>query len=105
MLGSIGFHRLSGAVLLLLWSILSAASAQQFLPLPTDITTVLSKNYPGASITYKENNICETTPGVKSWSGYVHLPSSLVSDASYNTSLFFWYFGELRPLKVCLILH
>ncbi|KAB5572313.1 Alpha/Beta hydrolase protein [Coniochaeta sp. 2T2.1] len=76
----------------LLTGVLTAVSAQQFVPLPTDVTSVLSKNYPGAIISYTENNICETTAGVRSWSGYVHLPSSLVSDASYDTSLFFWYF-------------
>jgi hypothetical protein len=95
MLWSTRFLRLAGAALSLLSSIPSTVSAEPFVPLPTDITTVLSKNYPGAAITYKENSICETTSGVRSWSGYVHLPSSLVSDASYNTSLFFWYFGEL----------
>ena len=81
-------------VVALLSGLLTTVSAQQFVPLPTDVTSVLSRNYPGASISYKENNICETTEGVRSWSGYVHLPSSLVSDASYDTSLFFWYFGE-----------
>lgn len=29
---------------------------------------------------------------MRAWSGYVHLPSSLNVDASYDTSLFFWYF-------------
>ncbi|KAB5572158.1 Alpha/Beta hydrolase protein [Coniochaeta sp. 2T2.1] len=76
----------------LLTGFLAAVCAQQFVPLATDVTSVLSNNYPGASISYKQNNICETTAGVRSWSGYVHLPSSLVPDASYDTSLFFWYF-------------
>ncbi|THW91666.1 putative DNA polymerase zeta catalytic subunit [Aureobasidium pullulans] len=43
------------------------------------------------------NSICETTPGVNSFSGYVHLPSSLLADSQnasdpYNISTFFWYF-------------
>jgi hypothetical protein len=87
----LGFTGVAATTLL---NLLSPASAQLFVPLPQDITEVLSKNYPGASITYKENAICETTSGVRSWSGYVHLPSSLISDASYDQSLFFWYFGE-----------
>lgn len=36
-----------------------------------------------------QTNLCETTPGVSSYSGYVTLPSE---DKTYNASLFFWYF-------------
>lgn len=77
--------------------LLSPISAQDnFVPTPKDLKTVLSKKFPGASITYKStNNFCETTPGVNSYSGYVHLPSSLLEDVpiqGYNASLFFWYF-------------
>ncbi|KAK0614703.1 Alpha/Beta hydrolase protein [Immersiella caudata] len=63
-------------------------------PNPKDKTVFDSKNYPGASISYKQTHICETTPGVKAYSGYVNLPSQLLADvpASYNASLFFWYF-------------
>ncbi|KAK4184923.1 putative carboxypeptidase [Podospora australis] len=71
-----------------------AVTAQNFVPLPEGTTTFLSKKYPGASISYKQTSICETTPGVKAYSGYVHLPSTLLADvpAAYNVSLFFWYF-------------
>ncbi|KAE9380409.1 putative carboxypeptidase S1 [Stipitochalara longipes BDJ] len=34
--------------------------------------------------------ICETTPGVRSWSGYVHLPPS--GSRSYPVNTFFWFF-------------
>ncbi|KAI9663280.1 MAG: hypothetical protein M1821_008328 [Bathelium mastoideum] len=65
-----------------------------------------SQLFPGASISYKEarrlssltyTTICETTPGVKSFSGYVHLPSSLIADSQipgqpYDLNTFFWYF-------------
>lgn len=34
--------------------LLGAASARQFIPPPVGITSVLSKNYPGAEILYKE---------------------------------------------------
>ena len=37
--------------------------------------------------------ICETRPGVESFSGFVHLPAeSLRYIAKYNISTFFWYF-------------
>lgn len=36
-----------------------------------------------------KTDICDTTPGVKSYSGFVTLPSE---DGTYNASLFFWYF-------------
>jgi hypothetical protein len=70
--------------------------------------------YKGLNVTYKkvrvdaetdlildanppQSHICETTPGVNSFSGYVHLPANLLAetqDASdpYNISTFFWYF-------------
>lgn len=46
---------------------------------------------------FVQSYICETTPGVNSFSGYVHLPSSLLTDTQdpsdpYNISTFFWYF-------------
>lgn len=40
--------------------------------------------------------ICETTPGVKSYSGYVHLPLGTLSDVNvqqpYPINTFFWFF-------------
>ncbi|RBR24481.1 uncharacterized protein FIESC28_02677 [Fusarium coffeatum] len=77
------------------------ASAQSFVSPPKNITTVLSKKFLGARISYKEvTNICETTHGIHSYSGYVHLPSYFVPDAggakglpeNGNASYFFWYF-------------
>ncbi|KAK3331190.1 Alpha/Beta hydrolase protein [Apodospora peruviana] len=73
----------------------SATMAQNTVPAPKDTQRVESKNYPGASISYKQTSLCETTSGVKSYSGYVNLPSSLLADVpatTYNVSLFFWYF-------------
>lgn len=52
--------------------------------------------------------MCETTPGVKSYSGYVHLPSSVLGDVgNYNISTFFWYFEarhhpKTAPLSIYL---
>ncbi|KAJ9145532.1 Carboxypeptidase S1 A [Pleurostoma richardsiae] len=67
----------------------AAASDQTFIPLPKDITVIQSQNYPESSISYKETAICETTPGVRGYSGFVTLPSI---DKAYNASIFFWYF-------------
>ncbi|KAK3395297.1 Alpha/Beta hydrolase protein, partial [Podospora didyma] len=37
-----------------------------------------------------QTSICETTPGVKGFSGYVNLPAT--AGYTYNSSIFFWYF-------------
>jgi hypothetical protein len=79
------------------------ASAQSFVSPPKNIKTVLSEKFKGASISYKKvDNVCETTKGVSSYSGYVHLPSYFVPDAggakglpkNGSTSYFFWYFRK-----------
>jgi len=49
-----------------------------------------------------KSHICETTPGVNSFSGYVHLPSTLLAETQdpsdpYNISTFFWYFEVVIP--------
>lgn len=86
---------------LLLLALVAAASAQSFVSPPKNITTVLSKKFKGARISYKKvTNVCETTNGVNSYSGYVHLPSDFVPDAggakglpkNGSASYFFWYF-------------
>ncbi|KAK3339794.1 Alpha/Beta hydrolase protein [Lasiosphaeria hispida] len=75
-------------------ALVATTAAQNFVQTPKDTESVPSKNYPGASISYKQTEICETTPGVKAYSGYVNLPSTLLADvpATYNASIFFWYF-------------
>ncbi|KAI0124262.1 putative carboxypeptidase S1 [Xylariales sp. AK1849] len=44
----------------------------------------------GVEITYKEPGICETTPGVKSYSGYLTLSSTPLQP--YVQKTFFWFF-------------
>ncbi|ORX94028.1 Alpha/Beta hydrolase protein [Clohesyomyces aquaticus] len=70
---------------------------------PNGSHSIDSKVAPGASISYKQTSICETTPGVRGFSGYVHLPSSLTSSfgglAEYNASIFFWYFESRNNPK------
>ncbi|KAH7350655.1 carboxypeptidase C [Rhexocercosporidium sp. MPI-PUGE-AT-0058] len=61
------------------------------------VTTLKSKYHEGVTISYKKPGLCETTPGVKSYSGYVHLPPGLLSDINgeaqdYPINTFFWFF-------------
>ncbi|KAI4599776.1 hypothetical protein KJ359_001512 [Pestalotiopsis sp. 9143b] len=59
----------------------------------------------GVQIEYNEPNICETTPGVKSYSGYLTLNSTSLQE--YPQKLFFWFFEaredpDNAPLSVWL---
>lgn len=67
----------------------------QFPPSRENITTVKSRFHEGIKISYKEPSICETTPGVKSYSGYVHLPANALDEAyenqDYQINTFFWF--------------
>jgi carboxypeptidase D len=61
----------------------SAVSTHAQLPAEvTDLTTITGAN--GTSLRYKTNELCETTPGVKSYSGYI--------DIAEDKHLFFWFF-------------
>ncbi|KAI9727225.1 MAG: hypothetical protein M1834_008485 [Cirrosporium novae-zelandiae] len=81
------------------------AWAQYLPPEPQGITVLKSKLHPGT-------HICETTPNVRAYSGYVHLPSTLLEDAEspaspYNISTFFWFFESRHdpsnaPLSIWL---
>jgi len=48
----------------------------------SDLTTITGVN--GTSVRFKPNELCETTPGVKSYSGYI--------DIAEDKHLFFWFF-------------
>ncbi|KAH8881808.1 alpha/beta-hydrolase [Thozetella sp. PMI_491] len=74
-----------------------AVVASAFLPPPQDLITIMSQRWPGGSISYKQTTICETTPGVKAWSGYISMPGGLLNQLenvhnSFDSNLFFWYF-------------
>ncbi|PYH42005.1 putative carboxypeptidase S1 [Aspergillus saccharolyticus JOP 1030-1] len=78
-------------------SVLTGAAAGQFFPpKPEGLTVIDSKQYEGVQIAYKDPGICETTPGVKSYSGYVHLPSGTLNelgvDQHYPINTYFWFF-------------
>ncbi|UPX19027.1 Carboxypeptidase D [Ascochyta rabiei] len=67
------------------------------------LRTIASNVAAGAWISYKETHICETTPGVRAFSGYIHLLSYLLDDfggaAEYNASMFFWFFESRNDAR------
>lgn len=71
------------AFLVAAWLVAPKACAQ-FVAAPTDL--VETKGYLDIPVRYKQvpDGICETTPGVKSFSGYV--------DIADNEHIFFWFF-------------
>ncbi|KAK2766046.1 hypothetical protein FQN54_007561 [Arachnomyces sp. PD_36] len=84
-------------------------AAGQFPPTPEGQTVLKSKNHEGVTISYKEPGICETTEGVKSYAGHVHLPPGLLDDVGieqdYPVNTFFWFFEsredpENAPLSI-----
>lgn len=75
--------------------------AQYFPPIPEGITRLCSKFHPNVTIQYNETNICETTPEVKSYSGYIHLPPHFLGgeDQGYPINTFFWFFESRKDPK------
>lgn len=63
---------------------LSGLASSQFVPAPTDLTE--TKGYLDLPVRYKQvpEGICELTPGVKSYSGYV--------DIEQDQHIFWWFF-------------
>ncbi|KAF4556367.1 Serine carboxypeptidase-like protein 3 [Elsinoe fawcettii] len=99
------------AVLTFLASLLPLLASAQFPPPRTGIKEVESKYHAGVKISYKQSDVCETTPGVKSYSGYVHLPPHALNERhenqSYPINTFFWFFEsrkdpENAPLSIWL---
>jgi len=73
----------------------------QFPPVPVGMTILQSHLEDGVSISYKENNLCETTEGTRSFSGYVHLPAGAlaglgVQNQTYEINTFFWFFESRK---------
>lgn len=88
----------------------------QFPPTPDNVTILNSQLEDGVYISYKEvgrqakyalattdrnqPGICETTPDVKSYAGYVHLPNGTLSDfnetQNYPINTFFWFFESRK---------
>src|ERR1700754_1221302 len=64
----------------------TTTAVAQLPAVPTDLTTIITPQ--GVDIRYKEPGICETTPGVKSYSGFI--------DVDDDNHLFFWFFESRR---------
>ncbi|KAL3488298.1 Alpha/Beta hydrolase protein [Aspergillus germanicus] len=81
----------------------SLAAGQYFPPSPENVRVIHSKHKEGVTISYKEPGICETTPGVRSYSGYVHLPPGTLNDLGldqeYPINTFFWFFESRNDPK------
>ncbi|KAI5240634.1 alpha/beta-hydrolase [Aureobasidium subglaciale] len=73
-------------------SLLALNALAQSPPEPKGSAYLNSTTYQGASISFKETSICETTDGVRAWSGYVNLPPSPEEGRSYATHTWFWFF-------------
>ncbi|KAK8147573.1 hypothetical protein G3M48_001391 [Beauveria asiatica] len=96
----------------LLLSSMAGLAAAQFPPPVAGVKTLKSKFHENVTISYKQPGLCETTPGVKSYAGHVHLPASLLEDIhgvrhEYDTNTFFWFFEarhdpENAPLAIWL---
>ncbi|KAF7298398.1 Carboxypeptidase [Mycena kentingensis (nom. inval.)] len=65
--------------------------------LAEDVNTVESRVFPGASISFKETKICETTSGVKSFAGYVRLQPNTLANQPFAINSFFWFFDARSP--------
>ncbi|PYH99849.1 lysosomal protective protein precursor [Aspergillus ellipticus CBS 707.79] len=100
MLASLGFAALLGL------------AVAQFPPEPEGVTVIKSKLHENVTISFKEPGICETTPGVRSYSGYVHLPPGFLDEGTgevqdYPINTFFWFFESRKdpsnaPLAIWL---
>ncbi|PHH78665.1 hypothetical protein CDD83_3947 [Cordyceps sp. RAO-2017] len=68
--------------LALLWTAAAAAAGPRFPfpPVPEGLTVLRSKFHENVTISFKEPGICETTPGVRSFAGHIHLPPGLLDD-------------------------
>jgi hypothetical protein len=75
------------------------------------VQVVHSKLGNGITISYKEPGVCEVNKGVKSYSGYIHLPPQTLAPfnvtQNYPINLFYWYFQarknpENAPLTLWL---
>lgn len=82
-------------------SMLSGITHAQFPPIPSGVTVLDSHVEEGVRISYKENDLCETTDGVRSYSGYVHLPAGALTDLgvqnqTYEINTFFWFFESRK---------
>lgn len=116
--------------LLITSSLLGGLASAQFPPALEGVTVLDSHIEDGIRISYKEvfmlahppqtsnadnlqNDLCETTEGVRSYSGYVHLPAGALADLgvqnqTYEINTFFWFFESRKdpanaPLSIWMV--
>lgn len=96
---------------LLVCALSASLVAAQFPPKPEGVKILKSKFHDGVTVSYKEPGLCETTPGVRSYAGYVHLPVDALNETSehngYPINTFYWFFEsrkdpENAPLAIWL---
>ncbi|SMR47047.1 unnamed protein product [Zymoseptoria tritici ST99CH_3D1] len=85
------------ALILLRLLAASLFCSAQFPPEPEGITVLRSQFNNNVTISYKETFICETTPGVRGFSGYVHIPPNALAEhgiknQTWEINIFFWFF-------------
>ncbi|KAF2724976.1 secreted carboxypeptidase-like protein [Polychaeton citri CBS 116435] len=83
--------------------LLAGLSAAQFPLKPEGVTVIKSKLHEGVEVTYKEPGLCETTPGVRSFAGYVRLPPHALNETheqnAYPINTFYWFFESRKDPK------
>lgn len=79
---------------------LGGIATAQFPPTPEGLTVLKSRFDDGVSISYKENELCETTEGVRSYTGHIHLQPGSLNDVGeeqdYPINTFFWFFESRK---------
>ncbi|KAI1624849.1 Alpha/Beta hydrolase protein [Exophiala viscosa] len=80
----------------LLTGILLQKAASIAVPSKDEWVTIQSALDSNVSLSFKETCLCETTPGVKSYSGYVNLPPDPAEGREYPTHTFFWFFESRK---------
>ncbi|CAH0020958.1 unnamed protein product [Clonostachys rhizophaga] len=95
--------------LLSLAAVFAQPALSQFPPKPEGVTVLKSKFNENITISYKEPGLCEETPDVKSYAGFVHLPPGTLEGVGqeqfYEINTFFWFFEakedpENAPLSI-----
>ncbi|PPJ57197.1 hypothetical protein CBER1_07013 [Cercospora berteroae] len=69
-------------------------------PAPPRGVTVVERHSGNTLISYKKTTICESSPGVNAYAGYVYLPPGTLRDSGFNQTdpinTFFWFFENRK---------
>jgi Serine carboxypeptidase len=98
-------------ILLIALLVLHTSVDAQFPPKTRPLTVVDSKFGKHVTLSYEKQSICETTPDVDQYTGYVHLPKGTLGDLgisqNYPMNTFWWYIEarkspDTAPLTIIL---